>query len=80
MKKNQLPTLQDIEALTASLPRSYAKGFTPIKSWGGGERQKDGSFTMHYPIYNRVTEEFFCLVSSRGWLDYEYNPEQAGKY
>jgi Family of unknown function (DUF6508) len=30
-----------------------------------------------YPNYNPVVEEFFRLVSSEGWLDREYNPEQA---
>jgi hypothetical protein len=77
MKKDELPTLQDIEKLTAYLPRLYAKGFVPVESWDGGEKRKDGSFTLPYPNYNPVVEEFFHLVSSEGWLDYEYNPEQA---
>jgi uncharacterized protein DUF6508 len=77
MKKNQLPTLQDIEALTAFLPRLYAEGFSPVVSWSGGEKRKDGSFTVPYPNYDGVVEEFYRLISSGGWLDYEYNPEQA---
>ena len=77
MKKSRLPTRQEIEALTAFLPRLYAEGFSPIISWGGGEKQKDGSFSVPYPHYDSVVEEFFHLVSSEGWLDYEYNPEQA---
>jgi len=77
MKKIRLPTLQDIEALTAFLPRLYAEGFSPIVSWGGGEKRKDGSFTVPYPNYDTVVEEFYRLVSSGGWLDYGYNPEQA---
>jgi len=32
---------------------------------------------MPYPNYNPVVEEFFRLVSSECWLDYEYSPEQA---
>jgi hypothetical protein len=76
MKMNPLPTLQDIEELTAFLPRLYAKGFSPIDSWSGGERLKDGSFTLAYPTYNPLVEEFFHAVSSV-WLDYEYDPEQA---
>ena len=77
MKRTQLPTLQEIENLTAFLPRLYSEGFSPFVSWSGGEKQSDGSFTLPYPNYNPVVEEFFHLVSSEGWLDYEYNPEQA---
>src|SRR5687767_1444703 len=76
MSKTHLPTLQDIEILTAFLPRLYAEGFSPIDSWSGGEKLKDGSFSMTYPNYNPVVEEFFRTVSG-AWLDYEYNPEQA---
>ena len=76
--KNQtpLPTLQDIEALTAYLPRLYAEAFSPIVKWEGGEKLKDGSITLSYPEYDPLVEEFFRHVSSR-WLDYEYDPEQA---
>lgn len=77
MSQTRLPTLQEIEALTAYLPRLYAKGFSPIESWNGGEKQKDGSFTVPYPNYNPLVEEFFRAVSGGGWLDYEYNPDQA---
>ena len=77
MKKNELPIAKEIETLTAYLPRLYSEGFMPVESWSGGEKQKDGSISMPYPTYNPVVEEFFRLVSSEGWLDYEYNPEQA---
>lgn len=76
MKKNQQPALQEIERLTAFLPRLYSEGFVPVESWGGG-KQKDGSISLPYPNYNPVVEEFFRLVSSDGWLDFGYNPEQA---
>ncbi len=69
--------MREIEELTAFLPRLYSEGFLPIESWGGGEKQKDGSFTFPYPNYNSVVEEFFHTVAGNGWLDYEYNPEQA---
>jgi uncharacterized protein DUF6508 len=76
MKKSDVPTLQDIEELTAFLPRLYAEGFSPILSWSGEEKLKDGSYSMPYPNYNSVVEEFFNAV--RGpWIDYEYDPEQA---
>lgn len=77
MGKNSLiPTLQDIEELTAFLPRLYAGGFSPILKWEGGEKRTDGSFTVPYPNYDPVVEEFFNAVRG-AWIDYEYNPELA---
>ena len=76
MNKTPLPTLQDIEELTAFLPRLYAEGFSPILRWEGGEKLKDGSYSMHYPIYNKVVEQFFDAVRGT-WIDYQYDPEQA---
>jgi len=77
MKENELPTSEEIEKLTAYLPRLYSEGFVPVERWEGGEKQKDGSFTVSYPHYNPVVEEFFRQVSSGGWLDHAYHPEQA---
>ena len=76
MKKSRPPTLQEIEALTAFLPQLYAEGFSPVTKWEGGKR-KDGSYTMPYPAYNKVVEEFYYTLGSEAWLDYEYNPGQA---
>lgn len=76
MKKNQQPALQEIERLTAFLPRLYSEGFVPVESWGGGT-QKDGSISLPYPNYNPVVEDFFRLVSSDGWLDFGYDPDRA---
>ena len=75
MDNDPSPTQQDIEKLTANLPRLYAEGFSPVKQWNGG-KQKDGTFTMPYPDYDPLVEEFYRTVSG-GWLDYGYNPEQA---
>jgi hypothetical protein len=75
MLETSLPTLQDIKALTAYLPRLYADGFSPVLRWEGG-KQKDGTFTLPYPNYHPLVEEFFREVS-RAWLDHSYNPEQA---
>lgn len=77
MKQAPLPTFQQIEALTAFLPHLYAEGFSPVLRWEGGEKRQDGSYTMPYPTYHPLVEEFFRAVSGGGWLDYEYNPEQA---
>ena len=79
MKTSRLPTREDIEILMSYLPRFYAPGFSPIQRWDGGENLKDGSFTLPYPKYDPLVEEFFNHVSSDGWLDYEYNPEQTYK-
>ena len=76
MEKTPLPTLQDIEHLTAYLPRLYAEGFTPVVKWEGGKNLKDGSITLPYPKYDPLVEEFFNAVRG-AWLDYEYDPEQA---
>ncbi len=74
-----LPTLEQIEALTSYLPRLYAEGFSAVASWSGGEKRKDGSFTIPYPTYSPVVEEFFRRVSGEGWLDPGYSPERAGQ-
>jgi hypothetical protein len=76
VKKDQPPTVQEIEKLTAFLPRLYSEGFSAVESWNGG-KQQDGSISLPYPNYHPVVEEFFRLVSGDGWLDHEYNPEQA---
>lgn len=76
MKKSRLPTLEEIEALTAFLPRLYAEGFSPVVKWEGGARE-DGTFTLPYPQYDKVVEEFYYIAACECWADYEYNPEQA---
>ena len=76
MKKTRLPTLQEIETLTAYLPRLYAEEFSPVVKWEGG-KQKDGTFSLPYPHYDPLVKEFFRAVASEGWIDVEYNPEQA---
>lgn len=77
MNETELPNLEQIEALIAFLPRLYADGFSPIESWRGAEKHGDGSFTVPYPNYNPLVEQFFRAVSCGGWLDPKYNPEQA---
>ena len=79
MKANSQPTAQQIEILISYLPRLHAAGFSPVERWDGGENLKDGSFTLPYPKYDPLVEEFFSHVSSDGWLDYEYDPDQAYK-
>lgn len=76
MEHNQLPTLQEIEKLTAFLPRLYAEGFSPVTHWNGG-REQDGSYTLPYPEYDPLVHEFYRAVSAGNWLDTGYNPGQA---
>jgi len=77
MAETPEPTPEQIKALTSFLPRLYAEGFSPIENWEGGDRQANGSISMPYPTYHGLVKEFFGLVSSQGWLDTGYRPEQA---
>jgi hypothetical protein len=77
MKTSRVPTREEISILISYLPRLYAKGFTPIECWEGREKLKNGSFTLPYPKYDPLVDEFFGHVSADGWLDYGYNPEEA---
>ncbi len=77
MKDSGIPTLEQIEALTAFLPRLYAEGFSPILRWEGGGKRNDGTYSLSYPIYHPTVDEFFRAVSAGGWLDQGYEPEQA---
>ena len=77
MKESRLPTKQEIEALTAFLPRLYAEGFAPVERWEGLERNADGAISLPYPKYDPLVEEFFRMAASECWMDYGYSPEQA---
>jgi hypothetical protein len=76
MENSRPPSLQEIEALTAFLPKLYAEGFSPVINWEGG-KQKDGTYQLPYPRYHSLVQEFFHAVAGEVWIDYEYNPEQA---
>lgn len=76
MQKTPLPTVQEIEQLTAFLPRLYAQGFSPVRSWGGGPME-DGTLSLPYPDYDPLVEEFFRVAASECWLDRDYSPGLA---
>jgi hypothetical protein len=76
MNKTPLPTLQEIETLTAFLPRLYAEGFSPVLRWYGG-KQNEGAFTLPYPDYDPLVKEFFTVAANECWRDYDYNPDQG---
>ena len=79
MNPTPMPTAQDIDALTAYLPRLYADGFSPAIRWEGGKPDKNGVIQMPYPVYDPLVNEFFRLAASECWLDYGYDPVQAGR-
>ena len=76
MKQIPFPTHQQIEELTAFLPRIYAEGFSPVIRWYSGQ-QKDGTFTLPYPDYAPLVKEFFSVAANECWRDYNYNPDQG---
>jgi hypothetical protein len=78
MNETQLPTREDIKELTAFLPRLYAEGFRPVQRWEGGTPNLDGSISLPWPVYDEVVEQFFKTAGKTCWLDYNYQPEQAG--
>jgi hypothetical protein len=76
VNKTPLPTLQQIEELTAYLPRLYVEGFSPVIQWYGG-KQGDGTFTLPYPEYDPLVNEFFSVAANECWRDYEYDIDRA---
>ena len=74
-----MPTYQEMQELVAFLPRLYAEGFTPVIQWNGGVKGTDGLYRLPWPEYNPVVEDFYRLVASECWLDYEYRPEEAAR-
>ncbi|RME73290.1 MAG: hypothetical protein D6784_12140 [Chloroflexi bacterium] len=73
--KTRQPTSQEIEELVSFLPRLYAAGFSPIKQWHGGPQEG----TMPYPEYEAVVEAFFRAAGKECWIDYSYDPAEAGR-
>jgi len=77
--RKRAPTSREIDQLVAFLPRLYAEGVTPIREWGGGTTAQDGTYTLPWPRYEAVVEEFFRVASSECWTDYGYDPHEAGR-
>ena len=65
--------------MLAFLPRLTADGFTPIRRWGGGEKDADGAFVMPWPVYDEVVKEFFEAAGQDCWMDFDYVPIEAGR-
>ena len=71
------PDSSEIERLVAYLPMLYASGFEPVLHWNGGTQDKNGVWCLPWPEYHPLVTEFFRLLGAGGWLDYEYDPEEA---
>ena len=59
METNQQPTIQEIEVLTAFLPRLYAEDFSPVINWEGG---KQTAQAIHFLHCKEVTIYFVVLI------------------
>lgn len=70
------PTATQIDRLLAYVPVFTAPGFAPVLRWEGG-KQPDGSITLPYPAYAPEVNAFFGEVAAGGWLDVNYDPNQA---
>jgi hypothetical protein len=73
------PTPDEIDELLAFLPQLTAEGFSPIQEWRGGEKLPDGAITMPWPEYTRVVSEFFEAAGQDCWMDFNYDPIEAGR-
>jgi hypothetical protein len=77
--KTSPPTAAEIERLLAFLPRLSAEGFTPIRRWGGGQKNPNGAYALPWPVYDEVVKEFFEAAEQDCWMDFDYLPDQAGQ-
>ncbi len=76
--KQKLITRERIDELLRFLPRIDVPGKQFVERWAGG-KQKEGVFTMSYPIYPPEVKELFRLAGSSYWYDRNYDPAVAAK-
>jgi hypothetical protein len=69
---------EDVDALLEFLPLFERPGRT-FATWGGGQKNADGSVSLPFPTYDDDVSEFFSRVGRHGWLDYGYSPGEAGR-
>ena len=74
----RLPTPDEIDELTAFLPRLYAEGFSPLERPAELVERGRGKFVVLGPSYDAVVLEFIDVASRAHWADYDYRPEAAG--
>ena len=73
------PTLQEIDELLAFLPQLTAEGFSPVQEWRGNEKLPDGAITFPWPEYEDVVKAFFEVAGQDCWMDFDYDPIEAGR-
>jgi hypothetical protein len=79
MNGMRTPTHDEINELIAFLPQLYAEGFKPVILWHGGRQEGTNVFTMPFPEYDPLVEEFFRTAGQECWCDYGYDPAEAGQ-
>src|SRR5687768_3607535 len=67
------PTPEDINELTAFLPRLYREGAPAIQLTSGDPNDP----TTPWPEYHPLVLEFFDLAAKECWRDYGYKPGEA---
>jgi hypothetical protein len=77
--RRRTPTLQQIDELLAFLPQLTAEGFSPIQEWRGFEKLPDEAITSPWPEYATVVSEFFEAAGQDCWMDFNYDPIEAGR-
>jgi hypothetical protein len=79
MSFNQI-TRDRVDELLRFLPVFSSPSTETEAKWNGlDQNPNDGTFTMPYPTYPPVVEEFFQLASRDCWCDTEYTSANAGK-
>ena len=71
-KKTSMPTVAEVDELVAFLPQLDSEGFVAIKSWGGGDKNPDGSVNVLWPVYDEIVAKFFRTASKECWCDFSY--------
>ena len=77
--RSSTPTLQEMEERLAFLPQLTAEGFSPIREWRGGEKLPEGAITFPWPEYEDVVKRFFEVAGQDCWMDFNYDPFEAGR-
>ena len=74
-------TRKRIDELLRFLPQSGMPEPVTGPEWRGLDQQAttDGVFTMPFPTYPPVVEEFFSLAGQDCWSDFGYDPSAAGE-
>lgn len=76
----RLPTLQEIEALLAFLPRLQAQKCGLVQGWHDGSVQTQDAILVSFtPVYSDVVQDFFRIAAGECWMDRDYQPEEAGR-